>query len=80
MFQRQNVTLRGTAPRILCVLQTLQNTEVLAARRAVGALEEQLLDVRDRVCGLERECAALEGAFQVPSAAQSSHPDHQACV
>ena len=57
----------------LCVLQTLQNTEVRAARRVVGALEEQLSDVRDRVRGLERECAGLEAAVQVPS--RTSHPD-----
>ena len=65
--------------RMLWVLQTLQSTEVLAARRAVGALEEQLSDARDRVRGLKCECAALEGAVQVLSAAQPLS-DHQACV
>ncbi len=53
------------SPRVVVPPQTLQSTEVLAAKRNVGTLEEELSEARDAVKSLERECAGLNGAVEV---------------
>ncbi len=53
------------SPRVVVLPQTLQSTEVLAAKRKVGTLQEELSEAQDRVKSLERECAVLNGAVEV---------------